>query len=145
MDAATSLLNSINTPADLRQLERSQLAALAAELRQYLLDSVSATGGHLSSNLGTVELTIALHYVFDTPDDRIVWDVGHQTYAHKILTGRRDGMSRLRQYGGMSGFPRRSRASTTHSAPRTRRHRFPQRSAWQWPRAIWDLSATRSR
>ena len=107
MDAATSLLNSINAPADLRRLERSQLAALAAELRQYLLDSVSATGGHLSSNLGTVELTIALHYVFDTPDDRIVWDVGHQTYAHKILTGRRDGMSRLRQYGGMSGFPRR--------------------------------------
>ncbi len=107
MDASTSLLNSINAPADLRQLERSQLAALASELRQYVLDSVSATGGHLSSNLGTVELTIALHYVFDTPDDRIVWDVGHQTYAHKILTGRRDGMSRLRQYGGMSGFPRR--------------------------------------
>ena len=92
MDAATSLLNSINSPADLRQLERSQLAVLAAELRQYLLDSVSATGGHLSSNLGTVELTIALHYVFDTPEDRIVWDVGHQTYAHKILTGRREGM-----------------------------------------------------
>jgi 1-deoxy-D-xylulose-5-phosphate synthase len=107
MDAQTSLLNSINAPADLRQLERSQLAALAGELRQYLLDSVSATGGHLSSNLGTVELTIALHYVFDTPEDRIVWDVGHQTYAHKILTGRREGMSRLRQYGGMSGFPRR--------------------------------------
>jgi 1-deoxy-D-xylulose-5-phosphate synthase len=107
MDAQTSLLNSINTPADLRQLERSQLAALASELRQYVLDSVSATGGHLSSNLGTVELTIALHYVFDTPEDRIVWDVGHQTYAHKILTGRREGMSRLRQYGGMSGFPRR--------------------------------------
>ncbi len=107
MDAPTSLLDSINAPADLRQLERSQLAALAGELRQYVLDSVSATGGHLSSNLGTVELTIALHYVFDTPDDRIVWDVGHQTYAHKILTGRREGMSRLRQYGGMSGFPRR--------------------------------------
>ncbi len=121
MDAATSLLNSINTPADLRQLERSQLAALAAELRQYLLDSVSSTGGHLSSNLGTVELTIALHYVFDTPEDRIVWDVGHQTYAHKILTGRRDGMSRLRQYGGMSGFPRRSESEydtfgTAHSS-----------------------------
>ena len=121
MDAATSLLNSINSPADLRQLERSQLAVLAAELRQYLLDSVSATGGHLSSNLGTVELTIALHYVFDTPEDRIVWDVGHQTYAHKILTGRREGMSRLRQYGGMSGFPRRSESEydtfgTAHSS-----------------------------
>jgi 1-deoxy-D-xylulose-5-phosphate synthase len=121
MDTATSLLSSINTPADLRQLERSQLAALAAELRQYLLDSVSATGGHLSSNLGTVELTIALHYVFDTPEDRIVWDVGHQTYAHKILTGRREGMSRLRQYGGMSGFPRRTESEydtfgTAHSS-----------------------------
>jgi len=115
------LLQTINTPADLRRLERTQLHALADELRQYVLESVSKTGGHLSSNLGTVELTIALHYVFDTPDDRIVWDVGHQTYAHKILTGRREGMSRLRQYGGMSGFPRRSESEydtfgTAHSS-----------------------------
>jgi 1-deoxy-D-xylulose-5-phosphate synthase len=117
----SNLLQSINTPADLRRLERTQLHALADELRQYVLESVSQTGGHLSSNLGTVELTIALHFVFDTPDDRIVWDVGHQTYAHKILTGRREGMSKLRQYGGMSGFPRRSESEydtfgTAHSS-----------------------------
>ncbi|HTN48421.1 MAG TPA: 1-deoxy-D-xylulose-5-phosphate synthase [Burkholderiaceae bacterium] len=121
MDAPTSLLRSISSPGDLRQLERERLPTLAGELRQYLLDSVSATGGHLSSNLGTVELTIALHYVFNTPDDRIVWDVGHQTYAHKILTGRREGMARLRQYGGISGFPRRSESEydtfgTAHSS-----------------------------
>ncbi len=101
------LLNTINNPADLRQLSRSQLTPLAEELRNYVIDSVSKTGGHLSSNLGTVELTIALHYVFNTPEDRIVWDVGHQTYPHKILTGRRDQMHSLRQQGGISGFPRR--------------------------------------
>ena len=85
-----SLLETLNSPADLRRLPRTRLKALADELRAYVLDSVSKTGGHLSSNLGTVELTVALHYVFDTPDDRLVWDVGHQTYPHKILTGRRD-------------------------------------------------------
>ena len=102
------LLQSVSSPADLRRLDRTQLQQLAVELRGYLLESVSRTGGHLSSNLGTVELTVALHYVFDTPDDRLVWDVGHQTYAHKILTGRREAMAHLRQYGGISGFPRRS-------------------------------------
>jgi 1-deoxy-D-xylulose-5-phosphate synthase len=102
-----SILNSINDPADLRKLPRAQLTPLAHELRHFLLDSVSKTGGHLSSNLGTVELTIALHYVFNTPHDRIVWDVGHQTYSHKILTGRREQMPTLRQYNGLSGFPRR--------------------------------------
>src|ERR687883_1953022 len=101
------LLFGVNDPHALRQLERSQLPRLADELRQFLLESVSETGGHLSSNLGTVELTIALHYVFDTPNDRIVWDVGHQTYGHKVLTGRREAMSRLRMWGGISGFPRR--------------------------------------
>ena len=101
-------LNSINSPADLKKLPREQLPELAEELRQFILDSVSKTGGHLSSNLGTVELSIALHYVFDTPHDRIVWDVGHQSYPHKILTGRRDRMSTLRQFNGLSGFPRRS-------------------------------------
>lgn len=101
------LLNSINTPEDLRRLERDQLPALAAELRRFLIESVSKTGGHLSSNLGTVELTVALHYVFNTPDDRLVWDVGHQTYAHKILTGRREAMVRLRMADGISGFPKR--------------------------------------
>jgi 1-deoxy-D-xylulose-5-phosphate synthase len=104
---STKLLNKINNPADLRRLPRAQLKPLADELRAFLLDSVSKTGGHLSSNLGTVELTIALHYVFNTPHDRLVWDVGHQTYPHKILTGRRDQMHTLRQLNGISGFPRR--------------------------------------
>jgi 1-deoxy-D-xylulose-5-phosphate synthase len=103
-----SLLNTINSPDDLRQLERKQLPQLADELRQFLLESVSKTGGHLSSNLGTVELTIALHYMFNTPHDKLVWDVGHQTYVHKILTGRRDAMPGLRMLDGISGFPKRS-------------------------------------
>ena len=101
-------LDSIHTPADLKKLSREDLPELADELRQFILDSVSKTGGHLSSNLGTVELSIALHYVFDTPADRIVWDVGHQSYPHKILTGRREQMSTLRQLDGLAGFPRRS-------------------------------------
>jgi 1-deoxy-D-xylulose-5-phosphate synthase len=101
-------LTSINSPADLRKLSREELPPLADELRQFVLDSVSKTGGHLSSNSGTVELAIALHYVFDTPDDRIVWDVGHQSYPHKILTGRRERMSTLRQFQGISGFPHRA-------------------------------------
>ena len=91
-----SLLDSINSPADLRKLNREELAALATELRAFLVESVSKTGGHLASNLGVVELTIALHYVYNTPDDRLVWDVGHQTYPHKILTGRRESMANLR-------------------------------------------------
>lgn len=101
------LLHTVNDPADLRKLSPENLQTLADELRSYLLHSVAKTGGHLSSNLGTVELSVALHYVFNTPHDRIVWDVGHQTYPHKILTGRRDRMSTLRQLGGLSGFPRR--------------------------------------
>ncbi len=101
------LLKSVDAPADLRRLGRQQLVPLASEMREHIVDSVSKTGGHLSSNLGTVELSIALHYVFNTPFDRIVWDVGHQSYPHKILTGRRDQMSGLRQQGGISGFPRR--------------------------------------
>jgi len=103
----SQLLERINDPSDLRRLSPGELTQLARELREFILTSVSSTGGHLSSNLGTVELTIALHYVFDTPRDRIVWDVGHQTYAHKILTGRREGMAKLRQWGGIAGFPRR--------------------------------------
>jgi 1-deoxy-D-xylulose-5-phosphate synthase len=115
------LLKKIDAPSDLRRLNRSQLKPLADELRAFLLDSVSRTGGHLSSNLGTVELTIALHYVFNTPDDRIVWDVGHQTYPHKILTGRRERMDTLRQLAGISGFPRRDESpfdtfGTAHSS-----------------------------
>ncbi|AKJ68587.1 1-deoxy-D-xylulose-5-phosphate synthase [Pandoraea thiooxydans] len=115
------LLKTIDDPVALRQLERRQLAPLAEELRAFVLESVSRTGGHLSSNLGTVELTIALHYVFNTPEDRIVWDVGHQSYPHKILTGRREGMKTLRQFDGISGFPRRSESvydtfGTAHSS-----------------------------
>ena len=102
-----SLLQNIDDPEAMRRLSRAQLKTLAAELRAYVIDSVSKTGGHLSSNLGTVELTVALHTVFNTPYDRIVWDVGHQTYPHKILTGRRDRMGTLRQLGGLSGFPQR--------------------------------------
>jgi 1-deoxy-D-xylulose-5-phosphate synthase len=118
---AYELLKTIDDPAAVRAMDRRALGRLAAELRTFLLESVSQTGGHLSSNLGTVELTIALHHVFDTPHDRIVWDVGHQTYAHKILTGRREAMRRLRMAGGISGFPRRSESEydtfgTAHSS-----------------------------
>ncbi len=119
--AMYELLKTIDDPSELRKLERKQLKPLADELRAFVLDSVSRTGGHLSSNLGTIELTIALHYVFDTPEDRIVWDVGHQTYPHKILTGRREAMKTLRQLDGISGFPRRSESiydtfGTAHSS-----------------------------
>jgi 1-deoxy-D-xylulose-5-phosphate synthase len=119
--AMYELLKRIDDPSQLRSLDRRQLGQLADELRAYVLDSVSKTGGHLSSNLGTVELTLALHYVYDTPEDRIVWDVGHQTYAHKILTGRREDMSRLRMLDGISGFPRRAESKydtfgTAHSS-----------------------------
>jgi 1-deoxy-D-xylulose-5-phosphate synthase len=115
------LLDTINAPSQLRELERNELVQLANELRNFLIESVSKTGGHLSSNLGTVELTVALHYVFNTPHDRLVWDVGHQTYVHKILTGRRKGMEKLRMHGGMAGFPRRDESEydafgTAHSS-----------------------------
>jgi 1-deoxy-D-xylulose-5-phosphate synthase len=119
--STSPLLHTIDSPAALRQLDRKQLPALAEELRAFLVESVAKTGGHLSSNLGTVELTVALHYVFQTPEDRIVWDVGHQTYAHKILTGRREAMAGLRQFEGISGFPRRCESpydtfGTAHSS-----------------------------
>lgn len=117
----SNLLGTINSPSDLRRLSASQLPKLADELRNTIVEQVSRTGGHLSSNLGTVELTVALHYVFNTPNDRLVWDVGHQTYPHKILTGRRDLMPTLRQFGGISGFPKRSESEydafgTAHSS-----------------------------
>jgi len=121
MDVAASLLKTVNTPADVRAMDRRQLKQLAAELRQFLLDAVSSTGGHLSSNLGTVELTTAIHHVYNLPYDRLIWDVGHQSYPHKILTGRRDQMATLRQLKGISGFPRRSESEydafgTAHSS-----------------------------
>ncbi len=116
-----NLLDTIHSPADVRVLDRRELKQLAQELRAYVLDSVSRTGGHLSSNLGTVELTIALHHVFNLPHDRLIWDVGHQSYPHKIMTGRKDGMATLRQHGGLSGFPKRSESEydsfgTAHSS-----------------------------
>ncbi|HSH30474.1 MAG TPA: 1-deoxy-D-xylulose-5-phosphate synthase N-terminal domain-containing protein, partial [Thiohalobacter sp.] len=101
------LLERIDSPAELRQLPESELAPLADELRRFLIASVSKTGGHLAAGLGTVELTVALHYVYNTPDDRLVWDVGHQSYPHKILTGRRERMASLRQRHGLAGFPKR--------------------------------------
>lgn len=117
----TQLLSTIQSPADVRRLNRSQLTILADQLRRYVIQAVSKTGGHLSSNLGTVELTVALHHVFNTPHDRIIWDVGHQSYPHKILTGRREAMATLRQAGGISGFPKRSESEydafgTAHSS-----------------------------
>ncbi len=117
----TNLLETIGSPQDLRDCDPAQLPQLAHDLREYILKSVAKTGGHLSSNLGTVELSLALHYVLNTPEDRIIWDVGHQSYAHKILTGRREGMARLRQFNGISGFPRRSESEydafgTAHSS-----------------------------
>jgi len=117
----SSILEQIDYPSELRELERKQLKPLADELRQFIIESVAKTGGHLSSNLGTVELTIALHYIFDTPKDKLIWDVGHQTYAHKILTGRRERMDSLRQFGGIAGFPTRGESEydcfgTAHSS-----------------------------
>ncbi len=104
----STLLENINSPADVKKLTMPELKQLARELREFIIESVSKTGGHLSSSLGCVELAIAIHYVFETPEDRLIWDVGHQAYAHKILTGRRDRMLTLRQYKGLSGFPKRS-------------------------------------
>jgi 1-deoxy-D-xylulose-5-phosphate synthase len=117
----SKLLDKINVPADVRRLSRAELPQLATELREFVVQTVSQTGGHFSSNLGTIELTIALHYVFNTPHDRLVWDVGHQTYPHKTLTGRKDRMATLRQLGGISGFPRRDESEydtfgTAHSS-----------------------------
>lgn len=124
-------LDGINLET-LKKLNGEQLTELAREIREFLIGSVSKTGGHLASNLGVVELTIALHRVFDCPADRIVWDVGHQAYVHKILTGRGGEFSRLRQYGGLSGFPRPCREpSATASGPGTAVP--PSRQRWGWP------------
>src|SRR3954468_21242963 len=106
--AAGPLLRQINTPEDLRKLEKTQLVQVCNELRQFIIDCVSIHGGHFGASLGVVELTVALHYVFNTPDDQLVWDVGHQAYGHKILTGRRSIFHTNRKYGGLSGFPKRS-------------------------------------
>jgi len=126
-----SLLEAINDPAELRALERKQLPQLAEELRSFLIESVSKSGGHLASNLGAVELTIALHYVFNTPDDRLVWDVGHQTYSHKILTGRREPWPPCASSAALPVSPSEPKANMTLSAPAIPAPRSAQRSAWQ--------------
>ena len=105
-DTRATLLDQIRSPRDIRAFNLTELEQLAAEIRSFLINSVAETGGHLGPSLGVVELTIALHYVFNTPDDRLIWDVGHQAYAHKILTGRRDRFHTLRKYQGISGFPK---------------------------------------
>jgi len=134
----TPLLDQIDIPADLRRLPEHDLRQLADELRAELIDAVSITGGHFGASLGVVELTVALHYVFDTPRDRLIWDVGHQAYPHKILTGRRD-----RRAAACLVLPNARKANTTRSAPRTPRPRSPQPSAWRW-RATSAASAATS-
>ena len=128
------LLDSINQPRDLKQLNEQQVKQLCAEIRQFLLENISKTGGHLASNLGVVELTVALHRVLDTPQDKIVFDVGHQCYTHKILTGRRGQFDKLRQLDGISGFPNPNESE--HDAlPGTESRRFRLRSAWRGPKS----------
>ena len=105
------VLENIQKENDIKELKPEELKPLADEIRQFLIEHVSETGGHLASNLGVVELTIALHLALDLPKDKLIWDVGHQAYTHKLLTGRRDGFETLRQYGGMSGFPKRKESS----------------------------------
>jgi len=129
MASSTPLLDTISTPADTRGLGLLELRQLADELRSETVDAVSKTGGHLGAGLGVVELTVALHHVFETPRDIIIWDVGHQAYPHKILTGRRDRIRTLRQGGGLSGFTKRSESPTIRSARRTPRPRSRPRSA----------------
>lgn len=108
------LLKNINSPSDLKKLGREQLHQVCDELRQYIIDVVSVQGGHFAASLGVVELSVALHYVYNTPHDQLVWDVGHQAYGHKILTGRRDNFSSNRKYNGLSGFPKDRRVNMIH-------------------------------
>ena len=105
------VLEKINQANDIKKLDKGELLVLADEIREFLMQKISVSGGHLASNLGVVELTMALHLVFELPEDKMIWDVGHQAYTHKLLTGRRDGFDSLRKYGGMSGFPKRKESS----------------------------------
>jgi len=129
----TRLLDSVNGPADLKKLSVDELNQVAQDVRDLLIETITSIGGHYASNLGTVELAVALHYVFDSPWDKLVWDVGHQAYPHKILTGRRDRLNTIRQLDGLSGFLSPTRASTMPLAPGTRAPRSRRRSAWPWP------------
>jgi 1-deoxy-D-xylulose-5-phosphate synthase len=141
---STPLLDEVRTPSDLRKLAPERLRQLADELRLETISAVGSTGGHLGSGLGVVELTAAIHYVFNTPDDRLIWDVGHQCYPHKILTGRRDRIRTLRQGGGLSGFTKRSE-SEYDPARRTRRPRSRRRWGLRSPTSCRVLRARRSR
>ena len=131
MTSQTPLLDAVKSPADLRRLKENQLTQLAAELRAETINAVAVTGGHLGAGLGVVELTVALHYVFNTPSDRLIWDVGHQAYPHKILTGRRDQIRTLRQGGGLSGFTKRAESEYDRLARPIPRPRSPPASAWR--------------
>ena len=130
-DTKERLLDKVNSPADLKGLSLESLQQLAKELRQKIIETTSKTGGHLAPSLGTVELTIALHFVFDAPEDKIIWDVGHQAYSHKLITGRRDRFHTLRTYGGISGFPKRSESPYDSFRYRTQQHLY-----FRWPRYL---------
>ena len=140
----TPLLDRIEYPADLRQLPEEDLRQLADELRTELIDAVSITGGHFGASLGVVELTVALHYVFDTPHDRLVWDVGHQAYPHKILTGRRDRIRTFVRGTVCPASPNAPKANTIRSAPPTPRPRSRRRSAWPSRATCEAIAATSS-
>lgn len=138
------LIEKINSPADLKKLSVKELNALAEELRGELIDVISKNGGHLSSNLGVVELTVSLHFLFDSPADRILWDVGHQSYVHKLLTGRRERFGTLRQFGGLSGFPNPAESAHDAFVAATRATRSPRRSASRRRKRAGAAAATRS-
>ena len=138
----TPLLDTVETPADIRKLDKDKLRQLADELRAETISAVSVTGGHLGAGLGVVELTVAIHYVFDTPRDRLVWDVGHQCYPHKIVTGRRDRIRTIRMGGGLSGFTKRSESEYDPFGARTARPRSRPRSASRW-RTSWRIGPAR--
>ena len=125
------LLENINSPADVKQLSPDQLPALCAEIRAYMIDCCSTNPGHLGASLGTVELCVALHYVYDSPHDKLIWDVGHQAYAHKILTGRREAFRDNRKQGGISGFPKREEAPTMHLVRGTLPRPYLPHWAWR--------------
>jgi 1-deoxy-D-xylulose-5-phosphate synthase len=133
------LLKKINSPADLKKLDQAQLVQLCDELRQFIIDNVSVYGGHFGASLGVVELTVALHYVFNTPYDQLVWDVGHQAYGHKILTGRKDAFHTNRLYRGISGFPKERKVSTIHLGLVIHRLPFRLRWEWRWLQSTWGL------
>ena len=132
------LLDSIQKANDIKKIKEKDLDSLAAEIRQFLIEKISVSGGHLGSNLGAVELTMALHLSLDLPTDKIVWDVGHQSYTHKILTGRREGFETLRKFGGMSGFRSGRKATVTALIQGTAPLLFPQDSVWRRQEIFWE-------